>query len=83
MDNNIINDSCKNIDLRNLINFSIYPDINKKNRVKNKKRLLKEMDPEPEIKNEISNLAKLNNDIKINIEKYIECYSNDKTQNNL
>jgi hypothetical protein len=80
MDNN--NDSCKNIDLRNLINFSIYSDIKileKKNKqcVKNKKRILKDSDfkiKEPDNKNDISNLVKLN---KINLKKYIECYSNE------
>lgn len=70
MDNNL-NDLCKNMDNKKLINFLIQP--------KKKTRQLKECD--------ISNLAKLNNidnnnennikPNKINLEKYIECYSNE------
>jgi hypothetical protein len=92
IDNNVLNDSCKNND----INLSVLSEINifnkkKKYQLKSKKKLLKECENK---KNEsttlISNLAKLKIDNKIeNINKiitcinklkddnYIECYSND------
>lgn len=66
MDNNN-NDLCNNLNNKKLTNYLIQP--------KKKTRQLKE--------SEISNLAKLNTNIddikpnKINIEKYIECYSNE------
>lgn len=68
MDNNI-NDLSKKTDIKNLNEFLINPK-------KNKTKQYKECN--------ISNLAKLNTDVnnniksdKINITKYIECYSNE------
>jgi hypothetical protein len=84
MDNNkdnIIDNLCKNTDIKNLINLSTYDnnnmfDNNKKSKYQYKSK--KKCNNKETIN--VSNLAKLNtNDNKIeNIkEKYIECYSNE------
>lgn len=72
IDKNILNDLCKNKDLKNLINLSTITDLyifnkkNKKWKLKSKDKLLKECDnlKKKEIKQSsfnLANLAKLNN----------------------
>ena len=90
IDNNILDDSCKNTNIKNLINLSTYSDVNilNKKKGKSKKRILKGCENKKETIN-ISNLTKLDNNINKEIidisnltkltnnkEKYIECYSN-------
>jgi hypothetical protein len=86
IDNNTLDNLCKNNDIRNLINLSTYSDINvfnkrkDKYKIKNKKILLKECENK---KNEsilmLSNLAKLNinhdniNNKLDNINKIMNC----------
>ena len=84
IDNNLLDDLCKNSNIKNLINLSTYSDINvfnkKKNKyhLKTKNKLLKEC--ENIKKKSLLNLAKLN-DNKIenkieNINKLIICLNN-------
>ena len=93
IDNDLLDDLCKNSNIKNLINLSTYSDINvfnkKKNKVylKTKNILLKEC--ESAKKKSLLNLAKLGDNKIDNINKiivclknldkqnYIECYSND------
>lgn len=89
IDDKLINNSCKDNNIKNLIMLSTNSDINifnkrnNKHQLKRKKKILTECD---NINNKalldssimISNLAKLKIDnICVNKEKYIECYSND------
>jgi hypothetical protein len=81
IDKNILNDLCKNKDLKNLINLSTITDLyifnkkNKKWKLKSKDKLLKECETikKKEIKitsNMLANLAKLNNNYETtNIKK--------------
>ena len=82
IDNDLLDDLCKNSNIKNLINLSTYSDINvfnkRKNKVhlKTKNILLKEC--ESIKKKSLLNLAKLNDTtIKIdNINKIIVCLKN-------
>ena len=92
IDSNYLDNLCKNSNIKNLINLSVYSDIDifnkKKTKLKSKTRILKDCEiKKNESMNMISNLAKINinNNIdniikcinKIDNEKYIEYYSND------